>query len=147
MVGTDPFTILGGLKVDIRMPYFGTSNALVAGDFQAAASLSNVATFRTTPVSDWYTAVLKATGYPFVNPSGTTQFRLRFVTDDNNDNGADYMRFLSGDHATLAARPTLIIDYIHYHDHRDPKGFHPGSCTRWIGQTFRVFIFSHAASC
>jgi hypothetical protein len=111
LTGTDPFAILGGLKVDIRIPYFGTSTSLVASDFQAAASLSNVATFRTTPVSNWYTAVLRASGYPFVNPSGTTQFRLRFLTGDNDDSAADYMRFLSGNHATLAARPTLIIDY------------------------------------
>ncbi len=111
VVGSDPFTILGGLKVDIRMPYFGTSNALVVGDFQAASSRSNVATFRTTPVSNWYTAVIGATGYPFINLSGTTQFRLRFLTGDNDNSTADYMRFISGNHATLTARPTLIIDY------------------------------------
>jgi predicted outer membrane repeat protein len=111
LTGTDPFTILGALRVDIRMPYFGTSLSLVAGDFQAASSLSNVATFRTTPVSSWYTAVIGATGYPFIDPDGTTQFRLRFLTGDNDNSTADYMRFLSGDHATLTARPTLVIDY------------------------------------
>lgn len=111
VVGTDPFTILDGLRVDIRMPYFGTSNALVAGDFEAASSRSNVATFRATPVSDWYTAVIVAAGYPFVKSSSITQFRLRFLIGDNDNSTADYMRFISGNHATLTARPTLVIDY------------------------------------
>jgi len=45
----------------------------------------------------------------YINLSGTTQFRLRFATDDNNDNNiADYVRFLSGNYATASARPALI---------------------------------------
>ncbi len=111
VVGTDPFTILGALKLDIRKPYFGTSLGLVASDFQAAAGRANAATFRTTPVNNWYIAVMNSLGYPYVNLTGTTQFRLRFVTDDNDDMAADYMKFISGDHATAAARPTLIIRY------------------------------------
>ncbi len=104
VVGTDPFTILGGLKVDIRKPYFGTGVGLVVGDFQAAAGRSNAATFRTTPVNNWYIAVIGATGYPYINLTGTTQFRLRFLTDDNDDGAADYMKFFSGNHATAAAQ-------------------------------------------
>ena len=46
-----------------------------------------------------------------MNKTGTTQFRLRFLTDDNNDNAADYMKFFSGNYATASARPTLIIEY------------------------------------
>jgi|GEM_PF-6669773 len=29
----------------------------------------------------------------------------------SNDNGADYMKFFSGNYATVTARPTLIIEY------------------------------------
>lgn len=111
LVGTNPFTILGGLKVDMRKPYFGTSSGLVASDFQAAAGKSTVATFNATPVSNWYSAMLNAVGRAYVNKTGATQFRLRFMTDDNNDNGADYMKFFSGNYATVSARPTLIIEY------------------------------------
>jgi hypothetical protein len=39
------------------------------------------------------------------------QFRLRFATDDNNDNAADYMKFYSGNYGTTTLRPTLIIEY------------------------------------
>jgi hypothetical protein len=110
-VGTDPFTTHGGLKVDIRKPYFGTSLSLLANDFQAAANGSAIGTFGTTSVNSWYTAILGNSAFPFINLTGTTQFRLRFAKDDNDDMSADYMRFISGDYATASARPTLIIEY------------------------------------
>jgi murein DD-endopeptidase MepM/ murein hydrolase activator NlpD/Tol biopolymer transport system component len=111
LVGTDPFTILGGLKVDIRKPFFGTTVNLVVSDFQAAVNRAAVGTFGKTPVNNWYSAVIGSAGYPYVNKTGTTQFRLYFAKDDNDDNGADYMKFFSGNYATASARPTLIIEY------------------------------------
>ena len=111
LVGSNPFTILSGLKVDIRKPFFGTTIGLVVSDFQAAAGKSAVATFGVTPVSNRYSALLNATGRAYVNKTGTTQFRLRFATDDNNNNVADYMKFYSGNYTTGSARPTLIIEY------------------------------------
>ena len=111
LAGTNPFTILGGLKVDMRKPYFGGAAGLVIGDFQAAAGKSSVATFNATPTSNWYRALLNATGRAYVNKTGTTQFRLRFATGDNDDLAADYMKFYSGDTTTASARPTLIVEY------------------------------------
>ncbi len=67
VVGTDPFTILGGLKMDIRKPYFGTGVGLGASDFQATAGRVNAATFRTTPVNNWYVVVMNSLGYPYVS--------------------------------------------------------------------------------
>jgi hypothetical protein len=40
-----------------------------------------------------------------------TRFRLRFVTDDNDNNLADYMNFISGNEITASNRPKLIIQY------------------------------------
>ena len=40
-----------------------------------------------------------------------TQFRLYFTRDDNDDLGADFMKFFSGNYANAAARPTLVITY------------------------------------
>lgn len=111
LVGTNPFNILGGLKVDIRKPFFGSSVGLLISDFQATASKSAVGTFSATPVSNWYSATIGSAGYPYINPTGTTQFRLRFQKDDNDDRGADYMKFFSGNYATASYRPTLIIEY------------------------------------
>ncbi len=110
LVGTDPFITHGGLLVDIQKPYFGTTAGLVIGDFQATSGQSVIATFDATPVSNWYGAIMNSAGYPYVNLSGTTQFRLRFTSDDNNDLDADYMKFYSGD-ASTANRPQLIIQY------------------------------------
>jgi len=111
LVGTNPFTILGGLKVDISEPFFGTSVKLLASDFQAFASKSAVATFKATPVNNWYSATIGRAGYPYINLTGVTQFRLRFQKDDNDDRGPDYMKFFSGNYATASYRPTLIIEY------------------------------------
>jgi hypothetical protein len=97
--------------VDIRKPYFGTGLALALADFNAAAGKSNVATFSSTPLSGWYSAVMNSLAYPFINKTGTTQFRLYFTKDDNDDGAADYMKFFSGNYATAAARPTLTIIY------------------------------------
>jgi hypothetical protein len=111
LVGTDPFTTHQGLKVDIRKPYFGTEIGLAASDFQATAGKSSVGTFSTTPSAGWYTVTMNSTAYPYINTTSTTQFRLRFQLDDDNDNVADYIKFFSGDNAIISYRPLLIIQY------------------------------------
>ena len=40
-----------------------------------------------------------------------TQFRLRFAKDDNNDNGADFLRFFSADTANMSDFPVLEVKY------------------------------------
>jgi hypothetical protein len=110
LVGTNPFTTHQGLLVDIRKPYFGTELGLAAVDFQATASKSNVGTFGTTPSAGWYSVTLNSTARLYINKTGTTQFRLRFQKDDNDDLSADYLKFYSGNAATTS-RPVLIIQY------------------------------------
>ena len=110
LTGTNPFTILGSLTVDMRKPSFGAIG-LSASDFQATAGRTAVATFGATPVNNWYSAILSGVGRNYINKAGVTQFRLYFATDDNNDNAADYMKFFSGDYANTNVRPTLIIEY------------------------------------
>lgn len=109
LMGTNPFTTHGGLKVDIQSPFFGTSASLAISDFQAHHLLT-VGTFNTTPVFSWYGANIASSGYPYVNPTGTTQFRLRFQVGDNNDLSADYLRFYSGNVIDML-RPQLLITY------------------------------------
>jgi hypothetical protein len=111
LAGTNPFNVLGGLRVDVKKPFFGTSVGLEAGDFQAAAGKSMVATFGVTPVNNWYSAGLIAAGIAYINLTGTTQFRLSFATGNNNNNTADYMQFFSGDYATSTDRPKIVITY------------------------------------
>jgi predicted outer membrane repeat protein len=109
VVGTDPFTTHGSLTVDMRRPTFGASG-LAMGDFQVTAGRSAVATFG-APVNNWYSALLNSAGRLYLNLTGTTEFRLAFSTDDNNDNGADYVKFFSGNHATTSVQPLLVVEY------------------------------------
>ena len=112
LVGTDPFITHMDLRVDIRRPFFGASATLALSDFQAEASQAAAAVFNKKPTADgWYSAVLDPGAYSFINPGGTTQFRLRFVKDDNNDLSADYLKFYSGNALNASVRPRLIIRY------------------------------------
>ena len=85
LLGTNPFTILGRLKADIRKPYFSATPWLVTTDFQAAADKVMVGTFTMNPWNNWYIGVIESAGYPYINKTGATQFRLRFYKDDNDD--------------------------------------------------------------
>jgi Bacterial Ig-like domain (group 3) len=111
--GTNPFTTLGNCWVDAQPGAgFSGSTALQIGDFQApatavqAASLSNAA-------SDgaWSTGNLTAAGLAAIDKTGTTQLRVYFNLDDNNNSVADYIGYYSGDNATGASRPQLVVTY------------------------------------
>lgn len=109
-IGTNPFLTHGGLRVDIKSPFFGTIVGLEISDFQAMANRLGAGTFGVTPVNQWYSANLRSVAYPFINLTGMTQTRLRFQLDDNDDRGADNMRFYSG--GTLLDAPQLIVTYF-----------------------------------
>jgi len=106
--GSNPFSVLGGLLVDIQTGSFGTTD-LAPKDFQAKASATKVGTFKSTPVGGWYTVTIGSNGRNLINTVGLTQFRLYFTKGDNGNLVADYMQFLSGDSST--GQPQLIIKY------------------------------------
>ena len=110
-VGTNPFTTHGNIAVDIIKGAFSGNNALQASDFQSAPGKANAGVIKNLPdVNNWFTSILAKTAYPFINPTGVTQFRLRFALDDNDDMGADYLKFFSGN-STEANWPKLIVTY------------------------------------
>jgi len=110
ITGTNPFTTHGNLVADIKEPYFGTSANLANSDFENIPNLSEVAMFDSSPDSNgWYSAIIDSTGFPYINLTGTTQFRLAFTLGDNNDFGSDYIVFSSGNDKANA--PQLIINY------------------------------------
>ena len=111
LMGIDPFTTHQGLLLDIADPYFGTTVALTASDFQAAAGRYAVGIFNPTPASGWHSVNLNTAAFPKINKTGTAQFRLRFKLDDDNDSIADYMKFFSGDYVTASCHPVLSIKY------------------------------------
>ncbi len=109
--GTNPFTTHGLLYFDIKTGAFSSNGALQLGDFQAAPSKAVAGAIPNAPVNGWYSKVWNANIFSYINKTGVTQFRLRFQKDDNDDLGADYLAFLSGNAGTVSYRPTLIIEY------------------------------------
>ncbi len=113
LTGTNPFTTHGTCWVDVQGGSgFSGSTALATGDFQAtatavqSASLSNAASNGT-----WSTGNLNAAGLATLNKTGTTQLRVYFNLDDNDDKGNDYVGYYSGDNGTSANRPQLVVTY------------------------------------
>ncbi len=106
----DPFGKEGNLIADLANPYFGTTLYLNGYDFQAVAAVSS-ATNRFLPADgDWYRAALKPVALPRINKQQTTQFRLRFVSEQYN-NAADYIGFYSGNMVDASYRPVLWVYY------------------------------------
>jgi hypothetical protein len=110
LVGGNPFLTHKPLIADIRQPFFGANIWLESSDFQAAPGLNRAGVFKPAANWGWYSAPLAPGVSSFINLGGTTQFRLRFTLDDDNDLQADYATFLSGN-AALSLRPVLIIKY------------------------------------
>jgi len=111
IVGDDPFATHGDILVDVHKPHFDTAAELQAADFQAPASLMAAGKIKDASGDLWYTAVLDAAAFPYINLIGPTQFRLRFALDDNDDNGQDFLKFYSGD-AGAADQPVLTVEYL-----------------------------------
>jgi Subtilase family len=110
--GTNPFTTHGTAQADVHSTGFGGAVALVAADFQAAATAANVATMSNPAANLQFSeGTLNAAGLAAINKLGTTQFRVAFTLDDNDDTGADYVGFYSGENATAANRPQLVVTY------------------------------------
>ncbi len=112
IVGTDPFTDLSYILIDIKASSFSGNPALQASDFQAASNQNWAGKFYNRPSKGWYSTRLLDRGLPFINLKGVTQMRLRFRLDDNNNSQTDVIKFYSGNSADFFARPRLIVEYF-----------------------------------
>ena len=111
LVGTNPFMSLGDLVGDIATGSFNGNPALEAQDFQAPASKTAGFKFGKVAAAGWFTASIPDRSLPSINPNGTTQFRLRYAIDDNNNGIADYFKFFTGEAPTPSNVPVLSITY------------------------------------
>ena len=109
LVGTDPFIAHGKLLLEIRNGLYGNDFDLKLGDFAADPSSISQDSFVGLSYT-WYTARLGYSNLAFVNKYGVTQFRLRFILDDNEDLSADYVKFFAGD-AQDSFQPQLSVTY------------------------------------
>ena len=110
-VGSDPFLTHGDLLAEIRNGTFSDKAVLQVDDFSSAANTpgSVLETFKELAPS-WYGIELQDANLALVNKIGTTQFRLSFIQDDNDDFKADIVKFYSGN-AVSSSRPQLIVTY------------------------------------
>lgn len=110
--GTSPFSTHGSCVVDISNGGFGGNTTFASSDWQAAATATSVATM-SSPASNGSasTGNLNAAGLAAINKTGTTQLRLTFTLDDNDDVGYDYIGFYAGENTTTANKPQLTITY------------------------------------
>jgi subtilisin family serine protease len=110
--GTNPFTTHGSCVADIVTGGFGGSTAFAFADWQAAATATSVATL-SNPAANGSasTGNLSAAGLAAINKTGTTQLRITFTLDDNDDLGYDYIGFYPGENATASNKPQLIVTY------------------------------------
>lgn len=109
VTGTSPFNWGGQCRVDVRNGGFNGNVALEAADFQATASVTNVAQLSPPDAGLWCVGTINAAGLAQINTIGKTQFRIYFQTDDNDNNADDYMKFVSGESGS--DKPELIITY------------------------------------
>ena len=111
LVGSNPFSTLGNIAVDLRSGAFNDNVSLELLVFQATADQTAAMSIANNPSSGWYSRSLSASFFSLINLTGTTQFRLAFATDDNNNHVADYLKFYSGNYTTASSRPKLVIKY------------------------------------
>jgi serine protease AprX len=110
--GTNPFTTHGSCVADIVTGGYGGSTAFATTDWQAAATATGVATMSNPSANgSASTGNLNAAGLAAINKTGTTQMRVTFTLDDNDDLGYDYIGFYPGENATAANKPQLIVTY------------------------------------
>jgi hypothetical protein len=110
--GTNPFTTHGTCWADVQTEGLSGSTTLQTGDFQAAATAVQATSLtNATTNGAWSEGSLNAAGLAAVSKTGTTQLRVYFNLDDNDDNGNDYLGYYSGNDTTSANRPQLVVTY------------------------------------
>jgi hypothetical protein len=114
IIGSDPYADHGVVWADIRQGFYSGSPVLQRLDFAAASSMNFAGQFAqvTSPCAyPVYRTQLKTNALQYLNLTGSTQFRLRFAIDDDNDNTADYIKVFCGDMPIPFNRPVLRVWY------------------------------------
>ncbi len=110
--GTNPFSTHGTSWVDVASGSFGGSASLANSDFEAAATAAQVASLSNAGANgDWSEGDLDTAGRAAVNVGGTTQLRVYFSLDDNDDGGTDYIGYYAANNSTAANHPQLVVTY------------------------------------
>ncbi len=110
--GTNPFSTHGTCWIDVAGGSFGTSTELVNSDFEAAATAVQAASLGNAAANgDWSEGDLDSAGRAAVDATGTTQLRVYFALDDNDDGGNDYIGYYAADNSNPDNHPELVVTY------------------------------------
>jgi len=105
------WTTHGYVAVDIRSGFFGAGPVLGLDDFNAPRHAAAGLVTSTLDGALFHNSVLNSAAWPYINKTGTTQFRLRFQLTDDDDQYQDLAWFCSGDYTDVAWRPQLRVEY------------------------------------
>jgi hypothetical protein len=111
--GNDPFGWGGKCYVDIGNPHIGDSNEIEASDWQAPATMAQIAEFTADPGDEreMLSTEFSPASLAHINKSGITQFRVYFENPAFGS-GSNYLSFRSGESAPeRSSQPRLIIKY------------------------------------
>ncbi len=106
-------TVLGSLMLDMGSGLIGAGAAVEPTDYDlAAAAFTDVASSFPYPAANSYTTFAELGAYyaAGISKTGLTQFRVRFNSESDDDNGADFISFYSGEAGTTV-RPELIVEF------------------------------------
>jgi hypothetical protein len=107
-----PFSTLGTLWADVSAPINGDVRGLFLNDFAALPGIPQVGFFTLPQIGGWYTADVMNGGANLISPTGvTTQYRVYFELDDDNDARNDLINFYSGNAVSILRRPFLIVEF------------------------------------
>ena len=113
VLGTNPFDTHGICRVGIKTGAFNNNPSLEPIDFQSPATGQPVAILSNPTVNGSLAyATLSAQGVAAINKTGTTQLRLFFEKDDNDDLSGDALFFIAGEDTNTALRPKLEVKYM-----------------------------------
>lgn len=101
------------LLLDMGGPLIGSSPAVEPSDYDLAMAANlNVATSFPIPGGNGHTvfAEIGSPAFTSISRTGLTQFRVRFANESDDDNGADFISFYSGE-AGSTVRPELIVEF------------------------------------
>jgi hypothetical protein len=105
---TGDVSLLGDFVADLKRGSFGRA-PLESGDFKSTSSTTAAGKLRLV-TGDWYQLSLNPLYFKHIHLTGSTQFRLRFAKDDNNNRQMDFLAFFAGN-ADMGNQPQLVIEY------------------------------------
>ena len=110
--GTNPFSTHGTCWIDVQTGGFSGSATLETSDFQAGATVVQAAGLSNAAANGvWSEGSLNAAGIASVSKTGTTQLRIYFAVDDNDNTRADYISYFPGESSAAANRPQIVVTY------------------------------------